>query len=251
MMRLNKYLSESGICSRREADKLIKAGQIYVNGEKADLGMQVDDTMDISIGKKRIINRKEKIVLAFYKPRGIVCTENPRERKNIIRYINYPIRITYAGRLDKESEGLMIMTNDGDLIHEIMKAGHQHEKEYRVTVNEEVTDEFIKNLSKGVHIQDDEKEIDTITRKAVVKKVGKYTFDIILTQGINRQIRRMCESQGYKVTKLKRTRVMNITLKDLAVGKYRKLTTQELDELYEKIEESKNGRACQSPYESR
>ncbi|MFV0362992.1 MAG: pseudouridine synthase [Suipraeoptans sp.] len=232
MIRLNKFLSEAGVCSRREADKLIEQGTIKVNGKRATLGMQVDETMEVKVGKKVISEGAEKIVLAFNKPSGIVCTENRRDRNNIIKYIGYPKRITYAGRLDKESEGLMIMTNDGDLIQHMMRAVNGHEKEYKVTVDKEITKEFLSSMSKGVHIVDEEKKIDAVTRTSKVTQIGKYTFSIILTQGLNRQIRRMCEALGYNVRKLLRIRIMNIKLGNLPIGKYRELTKEELDGLY-------------------
>ena len=176
----------------------------------------------------------------MYKPAGIVCTEDKREKKNIIRFLNYPVRITYAGRLDKDSEGLLIMTNDGDLINGMMRARYAHEKEYKVRVNKEVTPEFIEKMSRGVHIRDKEKNLDAVTRPCTVKKTGKYTFSIILTQGLNRQIRRMCEALGYKVDVLKRIRIMNVELGDLKPGQVRELTEQELKELYGTVKEREN-----------
>ena len=172
------------------------------------------------------------IVLAVNKPRGIVCTEERRERDSIVRFLNYPVRITYVGRLDKDSEGLLLMTNNGDIINRMMRAANKHEKEYKVTVDKEITEQFIKKMSEGVPI------LDTVTRPCTVKKIGKYTFSIILTQGLNRQIRRMCEALGYEVKDLLRVRVMNITLDGLKDGQYRKLTDQELDELYDQLKDS-------------
>lgn len=233
-MRLNKYLSEAGICSRREADRLIENGRVTVDGRRAEPGMQVTEKNDVRIGKKPVKGRSEKIVLAVNKPAGIVCTEDMREKHNIIRFLDYPVRVTYAGRLDKDSEGLLIMTNDGDLINAMMRARYCHEKEYKVTVNKPVTDEFILRLQEGVHIADKEKKIDVVTLPCKAEKIGKYTFSIVLTQGINRQIRRMCESLGYKVTKLLRVRILNIELGSLKSGEVRKLTKQELKELYER-----------------
>lgn len=232
-MRLNKYISEAGICSRREADRLIAGGCVTVDGRRAEPGMQVTQENDVRIGKKQIKSRNEKVVLAVYKPAGIVCTEDMREKKNIIRFLNYPVRVTYAGRLDKDSEGLLIMTNDGDLINAMMRARHCHEKEYKVTVNKPVTDEFIKRLKEGVHIADKEKGLDAVTLPCEAEKIGKYTFSIVLTQGLNRQIRRMCEALGYKVTKLLRVRVLNVELGSLKSGEIRRLTKQELKEIYE------------------
>ena len=202
--------------------------------------MKVDDGQEVRVGKKAIKSKTKKTVLAVYKPAGIVCTEDKREKKNIIRYLNYPVRVTYAGRLDKDSEGLLIMTNDGDLINGMMRARFAHEKEYKVTVNKEITPEFIDQMSKGVHIRDREKNLDAVTRPCVVKKIGKYTFSIVLTQGLNRQIRRMCEALGYKVTSLKRTRIMNIELGNLKPGQVRELTEQELKKLYGIVKEREN-----------
>ena len=181
-MRLNKYISEAGICSRREADRLIESGRVTVDGRRAEPGMQVTDENDVRIGKKRIKSKDEKIVLAVYKPAGVVCTGDMREKKNIIRFLNYPVRVTYAGRLDKDSEGLLIMTNDGELINAMMRARYRHEKEYKVTVNRPVTDEFIGQLKAGVRIRDKEKGLDTVTLPCRAWKDGKYTFSIVLTQ---------------------------------------------------------------------
>lgn len=235
-MRLNKYLSEAGICSRREADRLIMSGVVTVDGKRAEPGMQVSEENIVKVGKKQIKSREEKVVLAVNKPVGIVCTEDMREKKNIIRFLNYPVRVTYAGRLDKDSEGLLIMTNDGDLINHMMRARYQHEKEYKVTVDKPVTDDFLEKMRSGVRIKDKEKNLNAVTRPCEVEKIGKYTFSIILTQGLNRQIRRMCDALGYKVVKLIRVRIMNIELQGLKSGSYRKLTKQELEGLYERTE---------------
>ena len=240
MIRLNKYLSEAGVCSRREADRLIESGIVTVDGKTAAPGMKVEDGQEVRVGKKVVKSKTEKTVLAVYKPAGIVCTEDKREKKNIIRFLNYPVRVTYAGRLDKDSEGLLIMTNDGDLINGMMRARYAHEKEYKVRVNKEVTPEFIEKMSRGVHIRDKEKNLDAVTRPCTVKKTGKYTFSIILTQGLNRQIRRMCEALGYKVDVLKRIRIMNVELGDLKPGQVRELTEQELKELYGTVKEREN-----------
>ena len=240
MIRLNKYLSEAGVCSRREADRLIESGIVTVDGKTAAPGMKVEDGQEVRVGKKVVKSKTKKTVLAVYKPAGIVCTEDKREKKNIIRFLNYPVRVTYAGRLDKDSEGLLIMTNDGDLINGMMRARYAHEKEYKVKVNKEITPEFIEKMSRGVHIRDKEKNLDAVTRPCTVKKTGKYTFSIILTQGLNRQIRRMCEALGYKVDVLKRIRIMNVELGDLKPGQVRELTEQELKELYGTVKERKN-----------
>ena len=240
MIRLNKYLSEAGVCSRREADRLIESGIVTVDGKTAAPGMKVEDGQEVRVGKKVVKSKTKKTVLAVYKPAGIVCTEDKREKKNIIRFLNYPVRVTYAGRLDKDSEGLLIMTNDGDLINGMMRARYAHEKEYKVKVNKEITLEFIEKMSRGVHIRDKEKNLDAVTRPCTVKKTGKYTFSIILTQGLNRQIRRMCETLGYKVDVLKRIRIMNVELGNLKPGQVRELTEQELKELYGTVKEREN-----------
>ena len=240
MVRLNKYLSDAGVCSRREADRLIEAGRVSVNGIRAVTGMKVEPFQEVRVGKKIIGGRRERIVLAVNKPVGIICTEERRERKSIIRYLNYPERITYAGRLDKDSEGLLIMTNDGDLINGMMRARYGHEKEYKVTVDKPVTEEFLRQMEKGVRIRDPEKGLDALTRPCRTEMVGKYTFSIVLTQGLNRQIRRMCESLGYNVKRLVRVRIMNVRLGGLKPGAVRKLTEQELMGLYEQIEERQN-----------
>lgn len=235
MPRLNKYLSEAGVCSRREADRLIQAGKVTVDGRKAVPGMQVKPGQVVKVGKKEIREKNRKVVLAVYKPAGIVCTEDRREKKNIIRYLDYPVRVTYAGRLDKNSEGLLIMTNDGDLINGMMRARFLHEKEYQVKVDRPVTEEFLKKMREGVHIRDEEKGLDEVTRPCQAKAIGKYTFSITLTQGLNRQIRRMCEACGYKVERLLRVRIMNIRLGNMKPGDVRELSEQELKELYGEI----------------
>ena len=245
MIRLNKYLSEAGICSRREADRLIEAGRVTVDGVRAVPGMKVSEEQKICVGKKVIQGAEQKVVLAVNKPAGIVCTGDMKVKNNIIRFLHYPVRVTYAGRLDKDSEGLLIMTNDGDLINGMMRARFSHEKEYKVTVNKEITPEFIEKMSRGVHIRDREKNLDAVTRPCKVRKNGKYTFSIILTQGLNRQIRRMCEALGYKVTTLKRIRIMNVELGNLKPGEVRGLTEQELKELYGTVKERENERTGQ------
>ncbi|MCP1108822.1 23S rRNA pseudouridine2604 synthase [Lachnospiraceae bacterium PF1-21] len=238
MIRLNKFLSDAGVASRRGADKLIAQGRVKVDGQVATMGMQVDDSMEITVGKKVISGPATKVVLMYNKPRGVVCTEDKRDRHNIIRVMNYPERITYAGRLDKDSEGLMIMTNDGDLINHIMRARNHHEKEYQVTVDKEIDTAFKKAMESGVHIFDEEKRLDAVTRPAKVEIIGKNTFTIVLTQGLNRQIRRMCSALGFQVKTLRRTRIMNLELGSLPVGEYRKLRKEEIEELYGEQEES-------------
>ncbi|MDR1801803.1 MAG: pseudouridine synthase [Lachnospiraceae bacterium] len=227
-IRLNKFLNEAGFCSRRAADKLIEEGKVTIDGQKATLGMKVSDGQVVRVGKKVISGKEKRVVLAFYKPMGIVCTEDRRFAGNLVDFINYPMRVTYAGRLDKDSEGLMLLSNDGELVGEITKASNFHEKEYKVRVNKPLTESFIKAMSSGVTINDEEKDIHTVTRKCEVKKTGTYTFSIVLTQGINRQIRRMCEALGYRVRGLIRTRIMHITLGDLKPGGYRELSDMEI-----------------------
>ena len=233
-LRLNKFLSEAGVCSRREADRLIEAGRVTVDGKKAEAGMKIKPGQEVRVDQKLVKPEEEMIVLAVNKPRGIVCTEEKREPDNIIRFLNYPTRITYAGRLDKDSEGLLLMTNNGDIINKMMRAGNYHEKEYLVTVDKPVTEEFLQHMARGVPI------LDTVTRPCQVKKEGKKTFRIVLTQGLNRQIRRMCEALGYKVVTLKRVRIMQIRLGDLKPGQYRPLTEQELASLDRMLEHSSN-----------
>lgn len=224
-VRLNKYLSEAGVCSRREADRLIESGKVTVDRERAQTGMRVLKGQVVKVGKKTVSRQDELVVLAVNKPKGIVCTADRRERDSIVRFLDYPVRVTYAGRLDKDSRGLLLMTNNGDIINQMMRAANRHEKEYKVTVDKEITEEFIKKMAGGVPI------LDTVTRPCKVKKIGKYTFSIILTQGLNRQIRRMCEELGYQVRDLVRVRIMNIRLGSLKEGTYRKLTDAELEEL--------------------
>ena len=233
-VRLNKYLSEAGVCSRREADRLIESGRVTVDGQRAQTGMRITPGQVVKVGRKVVSKQDEMIVLAVNKPRGIVCTEERRERNSIVRFLDYPVRVTYIGRLDKDSRGLLLMTNNGDIINRMMRAANYHEKEYKVTVDQEITPEFIEKMSSGVPI------LDTVTRPCRVEKIGKYTFSIILTQGLNRQIRRMCEALGYQVRDLVRVRVMNIRLGSLKEGQYRKVTDEELEELYEMLADSSN-----------
>lgn len=236
-VRLNKYLSEAGVCSRREADRLIESGKVTVDGVRAQTGMRVTPGQTVKVGRKIVSKQDEMILLAVNKPRGIVCTEERRERNSIVRFLNYPVRVTYVGRLDKDSRGLLLMTNNGDIINKMMRAANYHEKEYKVTVDQEITPEFIRKMASGVPI------LDTVTRPCRVEKIGKYTFSIILTQGLNRQIRRMCEALGYQVRDLVRVRVMNIRLGSLKEGEYRKVTDEELEELYELLADSSGAAA--------
>ncbi|MBN8642247.1 MAG: 23S rRNA pseudouridine(2604) synthase RluF [Flavobacteriales bacterium] len=232
LIRINKYLSETGFCSRREADKLIDEGRVTVNGKVPEMGTKVTIDDEIRVDGKLVREKKEKrIYLAFHKPVGIECTTNLNVRNNIVDYINYPERIFPIGRLDKASEGLIFMTNDGDIVNKILRARNNHEKEYIVTVNKPITDRFIQRMGNGIPI------LETVTRKCHVEQISKYIFKIILTQGLNRQIRRMCEYLGYEVTALKRIRIINISL-DVAVGRYRELTTAEIQQLNQLIEPS-------------
>ena len=226
-IRINKYLSEAGVCSRREADKLIKEGRVSINGSHALLGSVVSEGDEVQVDENLIEGSAKKVLIAFNKPRGIVCTtKDPKSKDvNIVEYINHPERIFPVGRLDKDSEGLILLSNDGDLSNKIMKARNYHEKEYEVEVDKPFDDEFIKKMSEGVPI------LDTVTRRCKLKRTGKMSFNIILTQGLNRQIRRMCEYFGYKVVKLKRIRIMNIKLGNLKPGTYRNVTEEEYNEL--------------------
>lgn len=230
-MRLNKYLSDVGVCSRREADRFIEEGRVLVDGKLAVQGMQVEGFQEIKVDGKAIKREEKKVLLVFHKPKGIECTANPNVKKNVISYIHYPIRVYYAGRLDKDSEGLLLLTNQGELVNQIMKAGSYHEKEYLVTVNKPLTEKFLQKMREGVPV------LGTITRKCKVEKENEKTFRIILTQGLNRQIRRMCNYLGYEVIALKRIRIMNIELGSLPIGSYREATKEELDELKKQISE--------------
>lgn len=230
--RINKFLSETGFCSRREADKLIEQKRVSINGTIAEMGTKILDTDEVRVDGKLIREKREKpIYLAFHKPVGIECTTNLNVKNNIVDYINYPERIFPIGRLDKASEGLIFMTNDGDIVNKILRARNNHEKEYIVTVDRPITDRFIQRMGNGIPI------LDTVTRKCKVEQISKYIFRIVLTQGLNRQIRRMCEYLGYEVTALKRTRIINISL-DIPVGRYRDLTNAEIKELNQLIEPS-------------
>lgn len=231
--RINKYLSEIGYCSRRGADKLLEQGRITINGTVPELGEKVQEGDVVAVDGHPVGAREEKhVYIALNKPRGIVCTTDRRvEKDNIVDFVGHPQRIFPIGRLDKPSEGLILMTSDGDIVNKILRARNNHEKEYIVNVHKPITQEFISRMRSGVPI------LDTVTRKCVVEQIGPKTFRIILTQGLNRQIRRMCEYLGYRVTKLKRVRIMNITL-DLAVGQWRDLKKHELTELNKLCEDS-------------
>ncbi|SCX83121.1 23S rRNA pseudouridine2604 synthase [Butyrivibrio hungatei] len=230
-MRLNKYIASCGICSRREADKLIEDNRITIGGVVATCGAQVNEGDVVCFDGKEIHPQSDRIVLAYYKPVGVVCTESDvHAKKTVIEDLGYKERVTYAGRLDKDSEGLLIMSNDGDLINSMMRAANKHEKEYEVTVNKPVTGDFINDMSGGVFLR----ELGVRTRKCKVSKTGKRSFDIILTQGLNRQIRRMCEELGYEVVTLKRVRVMSVKLSDynLKPGEYAQLSDEAKKQLY-------------------
>lgn len=234
LIRINKYLSEIGFCSRRRADNLIEQGRVKVNGKLAVMGEKISGREEIRVNNKVVKKpeKKKSVYLAFNKPVGIVCTtDTRREKNNIIDFINYPTRIFPIGRLDKPSEGLIFLTNDGDIVNKILRANNQHEKEYVVEVNKPITKDFIKQMGNGVPI------LETITNKCYVKQTGKKTFKIILTQGLNRQIRRMCEYFDYRVISLKRIRIMNIKL-DLKVGEYRYFTNSELNTINQLIANS-------------
>ena len=232
LKRLNKYISETGYCSRREADKLIEEGRVTINGIVPEMGTKVGPDDEVRVDGKLVREKTGKhVYLAFNKPVGIECTTNPDVRNNIVDYINYPKRIFPIGRLDKASEGLIFMTDDGDIVNKILRARNNHEKEYIVTVDKPITDRFIQRMGNGVPI------LDTVTRKCKVEQISKYIFRIVLTQGLNRQIRRMCEYLGYEVTALKRIRIINISL-DIPVGRYRELTPAEIKDLNKLIEPS-------------
>lgn len=231
--RINKYLSEVGYCSRRAADKLLEEGRIKINGQIPELGTKVSDEDEIEVDGKTIRESEEKpVYLAFNKPRGIVCTtDSKREKNNIIDFINYPKRIFPIGRLDKASEGLIFLTNDGDIVNKILRSKNNHEKEYIVRVDKPINPKFLDKMRNGVPI------LDTVTKKCEVEKIDDMHFRIILTQGLNRQIRRMCEYLGYDVKKLKRIRIMNISL-DVPVGKWRDFTDAELSGINSLIKDS-------------
>lgn len=235
-IRLNKFLAESGVCSRREADRLIAQGMVTIDGSVAAVGSKVLKGQKVAVKGKEVKQVEKKVLIAFYKPKGIVCTAEKREKNNIIDYINYPERIYYAGRLDKDSEGLILLTNHGDIVNKMMRSANGHEKEYVVKVNKKLTEEFLTGMAGRVPLE----EIEAVTKPSKVTKVDDYTFKIILTQGLNRQIRRMCQYFGYRVVALKRIRVMNIKLGDLKRGEYRDVTEQEMKELMQLLQNSDN-----------
>jgi pseudouridine synthase len=233
-IRINKYLSEAGVCSRREADRMLQQGRVAVDGILAQPGQQVEAGQRVTVDGKVVTQEEEEIYLAFYKPKGIVCTtastENGEKIVNVVDYINYPKRIYPVGRLDQYSEGLLLLTNQGEVMEKILRSRYGHEKEYFVKVNKKLTPDFLHKMSAGVEI------LDTVTKPCKVWQEDERSFHIILTQGLNRQIRRMCEALGYRVVQLRRDRVVNITLKGLVKGRYRKLTAEEIKELKKSLE---------------
>lgn len=231
-IRLNKYISETGICSRREADKLIESGKVTIDGVRATMGVKVSKGQKVKVNGKDISKEEELVYIALNKPVGITCTTDPKVKGNIVDFIGHEKRIFHIGRLDKDSQGLILLTNDGDIVNKILRAGNNHEKEYIVTVNKPINDDFIKKMSSGVRI------LGTVTKKCFVKKEGSKVFRIILTEGMNRQIRRMCEAFGYQVVKLERIRIMNINLGNLKNGSWRDLTVKELKGLNDLIKDS-------------
>lgn len=231
-INLNKFISSTGICSRREAEKLIIEGRVTINGKTTKLGNRVGKKDVVKVDGSILQQKPPTIYIALNKPVGIVSTTDSREPHNIIKHINYPERLFPIGRLDKPSEGLIFLTNDGDIVNKILRAGNQHEKEYVVSVNKPITNDFIKKMGNGIPI------LGTTTQKCIVKKISDKTFQIVLTQGLNRQIRRMCEYLGYEVTKLKRTRIMNVSLGKLSYGDWRELSSEEMKELNKMIAHS-------------
>ena len=228
-MRINKYLSESGIVSRRGADKWIADGKVTINGKLAELGSQVEDGDDVQVDGKPVIVEQPLVYLVLNKPVGITSTTERHIKGNIVDFVNHPLRIFHIGRLDKDSDGLILLTNDGDIVNEILRSENKHEKEYIVTVNEKITDTFIEKMASGVNI------LGTKTLPCKVRKMGPNTFNIILTQGLNRQIRRMCSALGFTVKRLQRVRIMNISIEGLTIGEWRELTDQERKELFAQL----------------
>jgi len=229
LKRINKYISDSGLCSRREADKLVSQGKVTVNGTQAEIGTKVSAEDIVLVNNKPVKIISNRVYMAFNKPVGVTSTTDLKDSDNIIDYIGYKERIFPIGRLDKMSEGLIFLTNDGDIVNKILRAGNNHEKEYIVTVDKPIAEDFVEKMSNGVKI------LNTVTQPCKVEKLNKHMFRIILTQGLNRQIRRMCETLGYEVQKLKRIRIMNIDLKDIEEGKWRYLTDSEINKINEMI----------------
>lgn len=233
LIRLNKFIASAGYCSRRQADRLIEAGKVLLNGNKAELGAKVSSRDEVIVEGKLLDAQKEDdlVYLAFNKPQGVVCTANPEVKDNIIDFINYPVRIFTIGRLDKNSEGLILLSNDGSIFNKIVRAEHDNEKEYLVELNKAYDQKFIERMEKGVEI------LDRVTNPTKISPVSKTTFKLVLTQGLNRQIRRMCDALGYKVIFLRRLRIMNINLGNLAIGSYRHLSQKELGDLFDLLPE--------------
>ncbi|WP_252504855.1 23S rRNA pseudouridine(2604) synthase RluF [Sporosarcina sp. Marseille-Q4943] len=229
-MRINKYLSEAGIVSRRGADKWIEDGRVTINGQPAELGSRVETGDEVRVDGKPVKTEEQLVYIALNKPVGITSTTERHIEGNVVDFVNHPLRIFHIGRLDKDSDGLLLLTNDGDIVNEILREEHGHEKEYIVTVDRPITKEFIKNMESGVKI------LDTITKPCKVKQLGPCKFNITLTQGLNRQIRRMCSALGYNVRRLQRTRIMNIQLGNLPIGQWRDLTEKELKEMYRMLD---------------
>ncbi|MCM1065531.1 MAG: rRNA pseudouridine synthase [Eubacterium sp.] len=228
-MRLNKYLAHSGVCSRREADLLIGQGRVLVNGQPALAGQSVDETDEVTVSGKIVRNNKKTVVLAYNKPLGVTCTEkDPHADKKVTDMIRYPVRVTYAGRLDKDSEGLLLLSNDGDLIQAMTRGSNHQEKEYEVRVDRAISKGFLNKMTCGIYLED----LDVTTRPCKIEQTGKYTFKIVLTQGLNRQVRRMCEACGYRVRNLRRIRVMHIELGSLKTGEYVELSDEDVERLY-------------------
>lgn len=242
-VRINKYLGDAGVCSRREADTYIKEGKVTIDGQTALMGSRVMPGQVVMFNGKPLERQEQQVLIAFYKPVGIVCTTDTKEPDNVIDFINYGKRIYPIGRLDKDSEGLLLLTNDGDIVNKILRAGNHHEKEYLVTVNKPLTPEFLRAMESGVPI------LDTVTKPCKIEPTGKNSFKIILTQGLNRQIRRMCEYLEYRVISLKRVRIMHITLGRLNPGTYRNLTPAELSQLREVLKDSSKLPAAQAKQE--
>ena len=224
-IRLNKYLSDAGFCSRREADRLVEQGKVRVDGRIAELGMRIPLQASVTVEGTPVEREAKKVLIALNKPAGIVCTAQKKDKMNVVDFVNYPVRVYPVGRLDKDSTGLLLLTNDGELVNKIMRAGNYHEKEYIVTVDKAITPSFCRSMASGVAI------LDTVTRPCKVEQLGNTKFRIILTQGLNRQIRRMCEALGYRVKTLTRVRIMNIGLGDLPEGSIREIQGTELEEL--------------------
>lgn len=232
LVRINKYIASCGICSRRDADKLIDDGKVFVDGQKATSGQKVNGTESITVNGKALKGPDKKVVLAFYKPVGITCTERDPHAEAVINdIVKYPVRVTYAGRLDKESEGLLLLTNDGDLIERMMRGANAHEKEYIVRIDKKVSDDLVSRFEKGIYLKD----LDITTRPAIINKLSDYTFSVIITQGLNRQIRRMCQACNAKVLSLKRVRVVNVLLGELKPGTFRELDSNEIAALREAL----------------